>query len=237
MVTLIYKNTVSSTNDEISHLISEGENILAVYTFNQNQGRGQYGNVWNMPNNKNLAYTIAVSTNSIDLPDIFFNYHTALIIRDFIANMTHVESKIKWPNDIIINQKKVGGILIEKKKINYQLYFIIGVGINVLQSDFEDLPKAGSISSTTGLEVDLLAFSESFHQYLSERIRLAPHQKIILEDYNKMLFRRDEVSVFQQNGIRQNGIIRHADKDGYLWIELEKEGLKKFYHKEIELLY
>ena len=46
-----------------------------------------------------------------------------------------------------------------------------------------------------------------------------------------------EVSVFEIGKIRQNGIIKNVDEQGYLWIDLENEGLKRFYHKEIKLLY
>ena len=59
----------------------------------------------------------------------------------------------------------------------------------------------------------------------------------ILTEYNHELFRKDEISVFQKNDLRQNGIIKNADKNGFLWIDLENEGLQKFFHKEIELLY
>ena len=45
------------------------------------------------------------------------------------------------------------------------------------------------------------------------------------------------VSVFEIKGIRQNGIIRNVDEEGFLWVELENQGLQKFYNKEIELLY
>ena len=54
---------------------------------------------------------------------------------------------------------------------------------------------------------------------------------------NQNLFRKDIISVFEINKMRQNGIIKNADEKGFLWVDLEKDGLKKFYHKEIELLY
>ena len=45
------------------------------------------------------------------------------------------------------------------------------------------------------------------------------------------------VSVFETGGVRQNGIIKKVDEEGFLWVELENEGLQKFYNKEIDLLY
>jgi len=224
-----------STNDEILSLLSEDEST-AVFTFNQIQGRGQYGKIWNIIPNQNLAYSLAVKASEITVSNTFLNYYTAIIIRDFLANLTKSDSKIKWPNDIILKGKKVCGILIEKKKVLNVEYYIIGIGINVLQTDFSNLPKAGSVLSVTGLSFDLNDFVNQFHQYLMSRMKDINSEEI-LNTYNYSLFRKGEISVFQKNDLRQNGIIKSADENGFLWIDLENEGLKKFFHKEIELLY
>ena len=55
--------------------------------------------------------------------------------------------KIKWPNDLKKKKKKIAGILIEAKKIENTEVFIIGIGVNVLQTNFDNLPKAGAILS------------------------------------------------------------------------------------------
>lgn len=225
-----------STNDEILSVLNEDEST-AVFTFNQTKGRGQYGNIWKVDPNENLAYSLALKTSKVNISDTFLNYYTAIIVRDFLANLTNADAKIKWPNDIILNGKKVCGILIEKKKINHEEYYIIGIGINVLQSDFSNLPKAGSVLSVTGLSFDLNQFVTEFHQYLISKMEDMDSDEIILNNYNHSLFRKDEISVFQKNDLRQNGIIKNADKNGFLWIDLENDGLQKFFHKEIELLY
>ena len=224
-----------STNDEILSVINEDEST-AIFTFKQTKGRGQYGNIWKVIPNQNMAYSLALKTSKVNISDTFLNYYTAIIVRDFLANLTNAEAKIKWPNDIILNGKKVCGILIEKKKINNTEYYIIGIGINVLQSDFSNLPKAGSVLSATGLRFDLNQFVNEFHQYVISRMEDINPEEII-NIYNDSLFRKDEISVFQKNNLRQNGIIKNADKNGFLWIDLEKEGLQKFFHKEIEMLY
>jgi len=153
MTKIIYKSQSSSTNEEITSVINDENYEVALYTYNQTNGKGQYGNSWTSSANQNLAYSLAIPIKMINLSDVFFNYHTALIVREFIDNLTQEKIQIKWPNDIILNQKKICGILIEK------------------------------------------------------------------------------------NEMRQNGIIKNADEDGFIWIELEEDGLQKFYHKEIELLY
>ncbi len=225
-----------STNDEILSFLYEDE-PSAVFTFNQTKGRGQYGNEWRVIPNQNLAYSIAIKTSEIIISSTSLNYYTAIVVRDFLANVTSVETRIKWPNDIILNGKKVCGILIEKKKVNQKEFYIIGIGINVLQGYFSHLPKAGSILTSTGIRFDLMEFANQFHQNIISRLKNIPSEAEILDDYNQHLFRKDEISVFEKNDVRQNGIIKNADNNGFLWIDLENEGLQKFFHKEIALLY
>ena len=236
MNSLIYFNNCASTQDELIDFLNQhylSEDFLAVYTFNQTKGRGQYGNSWENLPEENLAYSFALKTKNINVSDTCFNFYTAILVRDFIANLTKTEVKIKWPNDLILKNKKICGMLFEKDKN----YFVVGIGINILQENFKNLPKAGSILSQTGLSFELKTFAESLHQYLFEHLVQKEIPNNILELYHLHLYRKNEVSVFEKNEVRQNGIIKNVDENGYIWIDLENEGLQKFFHKEIELLY
>ncbi len=236
MNSLIYFNNCASTQDELIDFLNQhylSEDFLAVYTFNQTKGRGQYGNSWENLPEENLAYSFALKTKNINVSDTCFNFYTAILVRDFIANLTKTEVKIKWPNDLILKNKKICGMLFEKNKN----YFVVGIGINILQENFKNLPKASSILSQTGLSFELKAFTESLHQHLFEHLVQKEIPKDVLELYHLHLYRKNEVSVFEKNEVRQNGIIQNVDENGYIWIDLENEGLQKFFHKEIELLY
>lgn len=236
MNSLIYFNNCASTQDELIDFLNQhylSEDFLAVYTFNQTKGRGQYGNSWENLPEENLAYSFALKTKNINVSDTCFNFYTAILVRDFIANLTKTEAKIKWPNDLILKNKKICGMLFEKNKN----YFVVGIGINILQENFKNLPKAGSILSQTGLSFELKSFTESLHQYLFEHLVQKEIPNNILELYHLHLYRKNEVSVFEKNEVRQNGIIQNVDENGYIWIDLENEGLQKFFHKEIEFLY
>lgn len=235
---LFYQKESSSTNDEISQfLLYDNSDFIGLHTFNQTKGRGQYGNTWISTAEKNLAYTLAVKAKNFLLTDFLFNYYTAIAIKDFLANLTENVVKIKWPNDIILKNKKIVGILIEKRKINQDNYYIIGSGINILQEEFDDISKAGSLLTQTGIRFDLKKFTTDYHAFLIEKLKNIPSEKEILESFNENLFRKDEISVFEIDKQRQNGIIKYADEKGEIWIELENDGLKPFYHKEIKLLY
>lgn len=231
---LIYLKISPSTNSDIQNFKLDENDFLAVYTFNQTQGKGQYQNSWEINPEENLAFSFMLKTKNINISENLFNFHTATIIRDFIANLTCKDVEIKWPNDIILNKKKIAGILIEKKKLDNEEVFIIGVGINILQSNFSNFPKAGSLFTQTSEKFDLKTVAESLFKYFETKILNFQNE---LENFNKHLFLKGKISVFNLNGIRQNGIIKYADADGFLWVDLEKSGLQKFFHKEIELLY
>lgn len=237
MSDLFYQKECSSTNDEISQvLLYPDSNFVGLYTFNQTKGRGQYGNTWISTAEQNLAYTVAVKTGSISLSDFMFNYYTAIAVRQYIAILTENTVKIKWPNDIILANKKVAGILIEKRKYNGENYFLIGTGINILQEKFDEISNAGSIFTQTGKKHDLQTVVKEFHRFLIEKFKNPTSEIEVLDSFNENLFRKDEISVFEIEGVRQNGIIRKADENGKIWIEFEN-GLQSFYHKEIKLLY
>ena len=237
MFPLHYLPETSSTNDAILNILLEHPAGVAVFTFHQTAGKGQYGNKWTMTKDENLAYSIAVKCENVFLTGNLFNYHTAILVRNFLANMADAKVEIKWPNDLIINHKKICGILIEKMKSNFQDYYIIGIGINVLQKDFDDIKQAGSLLTQTGKSFVLNEFAQSFHEYFSENILIPTPEEAVLTQFNQNLYRKNAISVFELNGLRQNGIIKNADENGFLWIDLENDGLQKFFFKEIEMLY
>ena len=238
MTPIIYLDKCKSTNDDIENLISmEPRAIISLYTFHQTKGRGQYGNSWETSKNLNLAFTIALFENNVKVGNTLFNFHTANMMAEFFANMTNIPIEIKWPNDLIIANKKIAGISIEKKKIGEIYYSIIGIGINVLQENFLNLPNAGSLYTQTQQKFDLHEVANDLHEYLSRKlVQEIPAEKIWKNVQNR-LFRKNIISVFEIQGIRQNGIIKSIDEEGLLCVDLEEEGLKKFRFKEINLLY
>ena len=237
MVSLFYTEKCASTNEQIFDFIDpENPATIALYTLNQTQGKGQYGNSWECAANLNLAFSIAEPVSGFSDSDNFRNFCTAVAIADFLAIMTKTPVQIKWPNDIIIQNKKVAGILSEKRTLNGTTYFVTGIGLNILQQDFNQLPKAGSLLTQTGTEFQPREVAEALFSHLTSPVNVCDAEEA-LEKFNEKLFRKDQVSAFEKKNVRQNGIIKYADKEGFLWIDLENEGLQKFFHKEIELLY
>lgn len=237
MPALFFLEKCNSTNEQIFDFITpENREPIALYTFNQTNGKGQYGNLWECAANLNLAFSIAQQDSAFSSPHTIRNFCTAVALADFLAIMTKSPVQIKWPNDIIIRNKKVAGILSEKRNVNGTTFFVTGIGLNILQEDFSQLPKAGSLLTQTGLEFNPREIAETLSEHLSLKNNDCDSDEILAK-FNEKLYRKNQVSVFEKNGVRQNGIIKYADADGFLWIDLEDEGLQKFFHKEIELLY
>ena len=235
---ITYLEESLSTNDDILPFLKNNEQVIsAVYTFHQKKGRGQYGNSWESAKNLNIAFSIAIPTDLVKMSDSLFNFYTALQLRNFVANLTNKNVEIKWPNDLILNQKKIAGLLIEKIKLRSQSHFIIGFGLNVLQTNFENFENASSLFIESPLEYNLHTISENLFKYLKLNITNYKTGNVIIKEYEEHLFRKDLISVFEINDIRQNGIITNVDPDGYLIIDLENDGLQKFFNKEIKLLY
>ena len=137
---IIKLSTVDSTNNYTAKLITQtkipfGTVIMADF---QSKGKGQRNQSWVSEKYKNLLVSIFVNSSFLNTKSIFYlSKITALALREFIYDTLQMETLIKWPNDIIIGDKKIAGILIENQwKNNYIKSSIIGLGININQVVF-----------------------------------------------------------------------------------------------------
>lgn len=234
MPELSYLPHCTSTNDAIEEILQQPLPHAAVYTTDQTQGRGTYGNRWLARPGENLAFTFALRQDLWPATDAALSFFVANAARRGISEICGENIFIKWPNDLILHRKKIGGILIEKRKIQGSGYCLIGIGINVNQEDFAEMPWVASLKLLTGKTFAPEKIAEVlFHQLPSP----PQNSEVQLAEYNEHLFGRDKVSVFELNGVRQNGIIRGTDAEGWLEIDLENLGRRRFFHKEIKMLY
>lgn len=235
---LLSFDSLPSTNEYLLDLSKKDANSWTViHAKNQTKGKGYAGNEWKVPAGENLTFSFLLKTNYSFQDLIYFNEWISNVICSFLKRFSS-NSKVKWPNDIILNEKKVCGILIENYRSNQQMNSIIGIGLNINQTDFNHLPKASSIRNITDKEYDI-------QEILSELMLEFEKQYSVLEEKNfelihanylEHLFRKDEVSKFKLNGETTEGIIRNVNNAGNLMIEINEE-LKEFRHKEIELLF
>jgi len=209
---------------------------------NQTKGKGQRGNTWKSESLKNLTFSI-ITRNSFDDKSSIFDLNIAISI-SIIEAFEHLKIpnlNIKWPNDILSEGKKISGILIENTLSGQKtISSIIGIGINVNQTHFENLPKASSLKNITQKEFD----KEEIMLEIIARIKnnhflvLDNKSDILWEYYHNYLFRKDVPSVFEDsNGVKFMGIIKEVLRNGKIQILLENNDLKAFDLKEVQLIY
>lgn len=156
---LIFLPEIDSTNSYAINLLKnvklpEG---TVVHTANQLKGKGQRGSHWNSEAGMNVTASIILKPGFLDLKNQFYLYQiAALACYDAMAEIldsSQFDIKIKWPNDILVNSRKIAGILIETNIQNNRLnWCVAGFGINVNQTDFGDLQTATSIKQLTTKE-------------------------------------------------------------------------------------
>ncbi|UBZ12847.1 biotin--[acetyl-CoA-carboxylase] ligase [Flagellimonas marinaquae] len=237
-------DATDSTNQYLKDLL-RSENPMdytVVVTERQLKGRGQMGTVWQSEGGKNLTFSVLRRFEALSVKHQFvLNITVSLAVLDTLKELSIPDVTVKWPNDIMSGSKKICGILIENVlRGEYVGQSIIGIGLNVNQTDFTNFEKASSLKQIMGRNFDL---DELLYGVLH---RLQHHMgriesktvKQLLPSYEKLLFRKDKPSTFSDpHGNRFMGFIRRVSPTGKLIIELEDQVLKEFDLKEVTLLY
>jgi BirA family biotin operon repressor/biotin-[acetyl-CoA-carboxylase] ligase len=240
---LIKLDAIDSTNEFLKGLASNQslENFTVVTAENQTKGKGQMGSFWVSEPSKNLIMSVLVTDFVTDINQIFnINIVVSVSIIQVLQDLNIPELSIKWPNDIMSYNKKIGGILIENSiKSDGSINSIVGLGLNVNQMNFENLPKASSLAvicnSTFDKEEILLKIIEN----LEQNIDLWFHNSdYFWSFYTNTLFKKGIPMPFEdQNQQNFMGIIQGVSLIGKLEILLEDDSISEFDIKEIQMLY
>jgi BirA family biotin operon repressor/biotin-[acetyl-CoA-carboxylase] ligase len=135
----LYFDSITSTNNYAMELVHNGnaQHGSIVHAAHQTQGKGQRGKTWIDEPNQNLCFSLILNLNLPIQYSFYISKWISTSLCQFINNHTQLSSKIKWPNDIYINDKKTAGILIENQiKGNQIEHTVIGIGLNVNQTVF-----------------------------------------------------------------------------------------------------
>ena len=152
---------VKSTNDEAIKKI-KSKKVLAgiIYSYSQTKGRGTMGKKW-ISFNGNFFITIFFELKK-NMPNFKeFSVLNPLILKKLLSRYTNLNIKIKKPNDLLINNNKVCGILQETLKIEKKLFLVIGVGVNTIISPKSENIKAISLKESSNLMVKNLDILEN----------------------------------------------------------------------------
>ena len=222
---VVYLPSCHSTNDiaaEIVHagLFAEG---TVVITDNQIKGRGQRGSDWHANPGENLTFSIILTPHFLPIQHQFLiSQITALAVRSYVGRYIS-NVKVKWPNDILVNGRKICGILIENTILGMKLNnTIVGIGVNINQLEFESGRVTSLVRETEkqySLADEFQKLAKIFESYYL-KLRATSHDKDIQEEYLHHLHGYgDEVKVIFQ-GQYQNAKVIDVTALGKLRVKL-----------------
>ena len=247
---------LTSTNDWLKTEAAKNKppEGMVVRADSQSAGRGQFGSRWESGKNLNLTLSVLLVPNWLPVGQQFYlSMAVALGVRDAVAQVLAAHGpeasnpsapavRLKWPNDIYIDDRKVGGILIENTLAGSGLQTsVVGIGLNVNQIQFPaELPNPGSMAlamqcSFDPDELEQLLFECLERRYLQLKARRHAELK---SDYLAVLYRLNTPAFFQKTADNSvfEGRIRGVSEEGFLQIITADEETLHFDLKQIRLL-
>lgn len=234
---VIFLPEVDSTN---SYAIKLLKNVnppegTVVHAANQTHGRGQRGNVWNTLPGSNLTASVILKPSFLPMRKQFLLYQiSALACYDVMAeilNDSQFDIKIKWPNDIMVGRKKIAGILIENFISAGRIeYSVIGIGINVLQGEFDSKLNATSLQILSGVHTDVNTVLKLLCRYLEKYYLMLKNGKdeTISSEYLDRLFSYQDQELFEIKGEKIRLEVAGVSEDGLLILR-DNTGAEKLY--------
>lgn len=242
---LLQFEALDSTNKYALELLSKNKPIegTVISTFRQTEGRGQIGSKWESEPDKNLSLSIILYPSFLSPREQFaLNIAIALAVRTFLAKYTEKTVKVKWPNDIYVESRKISGILIQNSITTHALQSsVVGIGVNINQTNFspEKAPNATSLALETSKEFPLYDLMADLCQQVEKQylhLKNSQNRKLLHETYLSHLYRYQELAAFQRaDGSTFTGTITDISDTGKLLIE-NKGVLEAFDIKEIHFL-
>ena len=237
---IIFLPKCRSTNDIAAEMWKQEDlpNGSLIITDYQYGGRGQRGNIWISEANKNLTFSLVIKPSFIQpINNFHLNIITSLSIIDALNQAANPQFKIKWPNDIMFNDQKLAGILIENNIQASRIEnSIVGIGLNVNQTEFKKIPGAVSLRTIFNktqnlndiLNRILLHFELLYQQLANNGIN------DLKKRYTENLYWINEEHFFKSSAIFK-GIITGIDDSGYLIVRVDGKE-QKYNFKEISFI-
>ncbi|NBC58173.1 MAG: biotin--[acetyl-CoA-carboxylase] ligase [Bacteroidetes bacterium] len=240
---IIQVDSTTSTNT-LAKVLNKNmkEKSFCVSAEFQTEGRGQLNSKWQSSRSENLMFTVVFNDLDLEIENQFvLNAMVCLRILKVLKSNNIPNIRFKWPNDILSEQFKICGILIENtlnKNLIKSSY--VGIGLNVNQSYFENLPQASSLKNIIQKSVDrhqlLQALIEEL-ETIPEALKTYSPQHII-NTYKQNLYNFERDSIFTlASGESHTGKITDVQLDGKLCVEFKSRKQSYFNHKEISQQY
>lgn len=241
---IIKVSATASTNSLAREWFQSNKNLspTCIQAFDQISGRGQRGASWLSNAGENLTFSVVYPNPEVSVQTQFvLSAGVGLALLEALNKLEIKNLKLKWPNDIMAANFKIGGILIENILNSGKIgTTIIGVGLNVNQMTFPGLPKAASMKSLSqrdfATETVLGLILDHLEKFMNS-LKTTSVAEILLR-YEKQLFRKNKASTFElPNGNLLTGIIKGITPTGLLKVLVEDDIVETFDLKELKLLF
>lgn len=233
---------VDSTNTKAKDLVSEMNGLpILVVSEKQNAGKGRRGRIWNTPTNQSVLMSFGLRPRLKPSKAYMLTLVAGLAVVKAIRNVTDLEAFIKWPNDIVVNNKKVCGILTEMTaEPDYVENVVVGIGINVNMLEFpeEILHKATSLKIESGKEesradiIEQIIYEfEKYYKIFEE----SGNMGCLKEEYSKYLINLNrEVTVVKEQE-SYHAVALRIEEDGELVVRCDDGQEKKIISGEVSV--
>ena len=235
--------STQSTNNYASRQLAEKEvkSGTVFLAYDQTNGRGQQNNSWESTPGKNLTFSIVLTPDFLKIEDQFMlSKVVCLGLGKFLSRQVK-GVKIKWPNDMYVDNRKIAGILIEHSIVNGGLaHSILGIGLNVNQERFEsDAPNPVSLVQLTGTPGDLDSLLEAVLHHIDDYYQLLKQGKheLINQEFLERLYRMNEWHLFEDDEHQFSGRIIGVNHFGQLLIEDRRGNHHEYHFKQVHYVH
>lgn len=239
---VLFLEETNSTNTQAKILAAEeAANGLLVVAEQQSMGKGRRGRSWSSPRGNGIWMSLllkpAIKPSSASMITLVAALATAKAVKE----QTGLEAKIKWPNDIVVNGKKICGILTEmSSELDYIHYIIIGIGLNANTKEFpKELQEvATSLYLEAKREVGrsqliacIMEFFEAYFMQFEKEETLSG----FLKEYNSLLVNQEQEVRVMEPQREYHGVALGIDQEGALLVRLSDNTVKRVVSGEVSV--
>jgi len=224
---ILYYPEVSSTMDIAKKLARKGcPDFTVVVAGRQTRGRGRLKRQW-LSDDGGLYFTLVLRPDIPVLLSSRVNFLASLTLTRVLRELFQIDAAVKWPNDILVDDHKISGMLSElEAETDRVLFMSIGMGINVNNDPSGVEPGASSLKKITGREISKKLLLARFLAEFEERLKRAEFENVISEwkRYSNTLNRRVKIVTHKEVS---EGLAVDVEQDGALVLELADGTRKK----------
>ncbi len=222
-----YFSEVTSTMDVAKDLARKGcPDFTVVVAGRQKKGRGRLKRIW-FSSEGGLYFTIVLRPKISPVVSFKINFSASLVLAQILRNMFGIKAMVKWPNDILVDGKKISGMLSEMEAEADMITFLnIGLGINVNNDPTSEEPMAVSLKKVLGREISKKEILARYLEEFEKRLNNVTLDNVISEWKQYTLTLNRHVKIVANREVSE-GFAIDVDENGALVLELEDGSTKR----------